>query len=93
MSLEKAIKSGKEWRKEYGRGRHGQCSDGHGNCDYCNKNLFYNTKKREAKAAACMDELVALSKEMSLYDRLEMSLVQSRVDKIRSRGSFKKYIK
>lgn len=55
MSLNKAIESGKEHRKQYGtqgdfaKSVDKQCRN-HGECPYCKGNRLYNTKKREEKA-------------------------------------------
>ena len=55
MGLEKAIKSGKEHRRQYGT--HGDFAKAvdkmcrnHGGCFWCQKNRSYNTRKRKQKA-------------------------------------------
>lgn len=51
MSLEKAIASGKEHRKAYGRCKavDSECRN-HGGCDHCLKNRTYRTQKELEKA-------------------------------------------
>jgi hypothetical protein len=48
MSLDKAIKYGKEKRKPYrkGKGIDPMCRN-HGGCSYCEKGRLHNSKKRE----------------------------------------------
>ena len=48
MSLDKAIKHGKEKRKPYkGAKAIDHTCRNHGSCPYCEKNRTYNNKKRE----------------------------------------------
>lgn len=49
MSLDKAIKSGKEHRKAYrgGKAVDGTCRN-HGSCPYCKGNRLYQFKKAKA---------------------------------------------
>ena len=51
MSLDKAIKSGKEYRKPYrgGKAVDRMCRN-HGGCNWCKSNRKYSTKKAEQKA-------------------------------------------
>ena len=51
MSLDKAIKSGKEHRKPYrgGKAVDRMCRN-HGGCIWCKRNREYSTKKAEQKA-------------------------------------------
>lgn len=47
MSLNKAIKSGKEHRKPYRGAKRFTCScRNHGSCTYCLNNRMHSTKKR-----------------------------------------------
>lgn len=51
MSLDKAIRSGKEHRKEYKGSKRIACScRNHGSCDYCKGNRLYQTTKEKQKA-------------------------------------------
>jgi len=48
MSLDKAINSGKEYRKNYfGSKRFDRSCRNHGNCGYCENNRTFKNKKRE----------------------------------------------
>ena len=50
MSLEKAIKSGKERRKPYrGSKAVDKTCRNHGSCPYCKSNRLHKNKKRELK--------------------------------------------
>lgn len=51
MSLDKAIKSGKEYRKPYrgGKAVDRMCRN-HGGCPWCERNRQYSTNKRKQKA-------------------------------------------
>lgn len=52
MSLDKAIKHGKEHRKPYTKAKSvAKSCRNHGACQYCKGNRLYSTKKRMAKAA------------------------------------------
>lgn len=48
MSLDKAIKSGKEHRKKYIKAKavDSSCRN-HGNCEWCKENRLHNNKKKE----------------------------------------------
>lgn len=51
MSLNKAIKSGKEKRKPYrGAKRVSKSCQNHGSCEYCLSNRLYKNKKRKEKS-------------------------------------------
>lgn len=51
MGLEKAIKSGKEHRKEYrGSKAIDRSCRNHGDCPFCRKNRLYNYRKNLQKA-------------------------------------------
>ena len=48
MSLDKAIKSGKEHRKEYRKAKAVSIScRNHGNCEWCKENRLHSNKKKE----------------------------------------------
>ena len=50
MSLDKAIKHGKEHRKEYrGAKAVDKTCRNHGSCEYCKSNRMYKVKKEFAK--------------------------------------------
>lgn len=50
MSLDKAIKSGKEHRRPYRGAKAISCScRNHGTCIYCELNRMYNTRKKLEK--------------------------------------------
>ena len=57
MSLDKAIKHGKEKRKPYRDSRQfdRHCCN-HGNCDWCNDNRLYQRTKEEQKANSKIKE-------------------------------------
>lgn len=50
MSLDKAIKHGKERRKAF-RGAKAVCTScrNHGSCDYCKRNRLFDTIKKDQK--------------------------------------------
>lgn len=50
MSMDKAIKSGKEKRKPYYRSKaiDPSCRN-HGSCEYCESNRLHSTRKRKEK--------------------------------------------
>lgn len=58
MSLEKAIKFGKEKRKPYrgGKAISGSCRN-HGNCEYCKQNRLHSFKKSKDKWNVTNEEL------------------------------------
>ena len=57
MSLDKAIKSGKEKRKPYRKGKavDGSCRN-HGSCTYCTGNRKYHETKKLESAAEELDD-------------------------------------
>jgi hypothetical protein len=59
MSLDKAIKHGKEKRKPYRKAKavDGQCRN-HGNCEFCKDNRLYQSNKAEEEADAKMEDYV-----------------------------------
>lgn len=57
MSMNKAIKSGKEHRKEYRNAKRVDPScRNHGGCDWCKENRQYSTKKRLQKVSKELQE-------------------------------------
>lgn len=57
MSLDKAIKYGKEKRKLYrGAKAIDRWCRNHGNCTWCQENRLYKNKKREVKSNLEMEE-------------------------------------
>lgn len=60
MSMEKAIKSGKEHRKEYrgGKSIDPMCRN-HGGCDWCKENRQYSTNKRLQKTSKDLQEFIS----------------------------------
>lgn len=51
MSLNKAIKSGKEKRKPYrGAKRVSKSCQNHGSCEYCLSNRLYKNRKRKERS-------------------------------------------
>ena len=58
MSLDKAIKSGKEHRKPYRipKSVDGTCCN-HGSCPYCKGNRLYQRTKEEQKAKNKIEEM------------------------------------
>ena len=55
MSLDKAIKHGKERRKKYYRTRSSGCRN-HGDCSVCQENRNYANKKREMESEERMND-------------------------------------
>ena len=59
MGLEKAIKNGKEHRKEYhGAKKIASSCRNHGNCPWCKGNRTYQRKKLEEKIKSEMNEKI-----------------------------------
>lgn len=59
MSLEKAIKHGKEKRKPYyGSKKFDPACRNHGSCAWCEENRKYKDIKREQKAMTQLEELM-----------------------------------
>lgn len=64
MSLEKAIKYGKEKRKEYrGSKRFDHSCRNHGNCGYCQSNREHSDNKRAYSVDEQLDEFFDESSE------------------------------
>lgn len=57
MSLDKAIKYGKEKRKRYYRSKAvDKTCRNHGSCPYCANNRMHSTKVRQLKASADLED-------------------------------------
>jgi hypothetical protein len=57
MPLDKAIKSGKEKRKEYRKAKAvDRTCRNHGSCSYCERNRLHNRRKRELAAKEAIDD-------------------------------------
>ena len=57
MSLDKAIKHGKEHRKPYRKAKavDATCRN-HGSCPYCRGNRLYQVKKEKERIESCQEE-------------------------------------
>lgn len=58
MSLDKAIKYGKEKRKEYIGAKAIDCTcRNHGSCEWCKRNRLYQQMKKEESAKQALEEM------------------------------------
>ena len=72
MSLDKAIKSGKEHRKEYRDSRRWDCTCcNHGSCSYCERNRTIFDKRARARTEGQVDEWFGYWFMPDPYDALQ----------------------
>jgi hypothetical protein len=72
MSLDKAIKSGKEHRKEYRDSRRWDCTcRNHGSCSYCERNRTIFDKRARARTEGQVDEWFGYWFMPDPYDALQ----------------------
>lgn len=66
MSLNRAIKSGKEHRKQYTGAKAADINcRNHGSCKWCHKNRIHKNEKRKLAAEQSQDDFIRLNEHLA----------------------------